>query len=117
MPRKGSKKYVYPYESYKDAQSRYRKASVKDLRIAYTNTVYNEIIKPAIDKSGMKVATFFKLAVREKIEREGLMPEGKVWPDQAEDQTEDQVEDPVGNVPLSMVAEEPAEYGTGNKSE
>lgn len=81
MPRKGSKKYVYPYEKYKDSQNRYRKTSIKELRLAYTVEVYESIVKPAIDATGMKTATFIKSAVREKIERDGLMPEGTTWPD------------------------------------
>lgn len=88
MPRPGSKKYSYPYESYKERQARYRKRAIKDVRLTYTNTMYDEIVKPAIDASGLKVATFIKLAIREKIDRDGLMPEGKSWPEAAESEPE-----------------------------
>lgn len=40
--------------------------------VRYKKTDYEQKIKPAIDKTGLPVATFIKKAIQEKIEKDGL---------------------------------------------
>ena len=60
-------------EAGAEAAARYKKKSQKAIIISFKKDVYNNEILPAIEKSGMPVATFFKEAAREKIERDGLV--------------------------------------------
>ena len=60
-------------ESSKRATAKYLKTSVKKVDLKYKNEEYEQEIKPAIDKSGLPVATFIKQAVEEKIERDDLL--------------------------------------------
>lgn len=49
---------------------RYNKKHQHRIEIKYKNSYYDEIIKPAIEESGLPVATYIKLAIKEKIERD-----------------------------------------------
>jgi len=42
------------------------------VNLKFKNEEYYEDLLPCIERSGMKVATFVKEAIREKIERDGL---------------------------------------------
>ncbi len=59
-------------ESKKKATLRYTQKKLKSLTIRYKLDDYEGRILPAIKRSGLPVATFFKQAVKEKIERDEL---------------------------------------------
>lgn len=61
-----------PYSKQKEAICRYQRANIHTVSLNYRNVEYDTIIKPAAEKLGMPVSTFIRLAVREKIDREGL---------------------------------------------
>ena len=56
------RKYI---QSYK--KDNYKRVPL-DLKIDY----YNDVLKPAVERSGMAVNAFIKQAIQEKIERDGL---------------------------------------------
>ena len=49
---------------------KYVKDHQKVIMIRYMNTVFENEIMPFVEKSGMKLATFIKQAIKEKIERD-----------------------------------------------
>ena len=51
----------------------YVKEHQKQIQVKYKKEEYEDFVKPAIEKSGMPVATFIKMAVKEKIERDNLL--------------------------------------------
>ena len=57
-------------EASKKAVLKYEKEKMKRIVLKYTIEDYQNIIRPAVDKSGMPTATFIKQAVTEKIERD-----------------------------------------------
>ena len=63
-----------PYTGYDELSKKrtlkYRKAKQHPVSLSYRQEEYDEVIKPAIEKTGMPIATFFKAAVAEKIEFE-----------------------------------------------
>lgn len=60
-------------ESSKRSTVKYIKEKQQRIEIKYKKEEYTDRILPAIEKSGMPVATFIKKAVDEKIERDGLL--------------------------------------------
>lgn len=60
-------------EKDKKRTIRYIKEKIKRIEIRYQKEEYNERILPAVTNSGMKMSAFFKQAVEEKIERDGLL--------------------------------------------
>lgn len=59
-------------EASKRATIKYIKEKMKQFTIRFNKSDYNERIKPAIEKSGLKPTVFIKQAIDEKIERDGL---------------------------------------------
>ncbi len=59
-------------EVAKRATIKYVKDKQQRIEVKYKNDEYQSRIQPAIEKSGLPVATFIKQAVDEKIERDGL---------------------------------------------
>ncbi len=60
-------------EASKRAVIKYTKEKAKRIEIKYIKKEYEEQIKPAIEKSGLPVASFVKKAIEEKIERDQLL--------------------------------------------
>ena len=54
------------------ATVKYIKEKQRQITIRYQKDDFENRIKPAIDRSGMKLTTFIKQAVDEKIERDQL---------------------------------------------
>lgn len=52
------------------AVRKYKSTKQKALQISFKKPDYDEIIQPAIEKSGLPVATYIKQAVFEKIEND-----------------------------------------------
>lgn len=52
------------------ATRKYVETKQKRIEIKYKTEIYEERILPAIEKSGLSVASFIKKAVDEKIERD-----------------------------------------------
>ena len=62
-----------PYdEDAKNSTLKYKKEKIKPVQISYRKEEYDNEILPAIQKSGLPVATFIRQAVKEKIERDHL---------------------------------------------
>ncbi len=59
-------------EAAKKATMKYIKEKMQQLTIRFNKSDYNERIKPAIEKSGLKPTTFIKQAIDEKIERDSI---------------------------------------------
>lgn len=59
-------------EAHKRATLKYTKDKLKTVHIRYKNMEFEQRILPAAERSGLPVATFFKEAVNEKIERDQL---------------------------------------------
>ena len=59
-------------EASKKATIKYIKEKMQQFTIRFNKNDYDERIKPAIEKSGLKPTTFIKQAINEKIERDGL---------------------------------------------
>ncbi len=57
-------------EVSKKATIKYIKDKQKRIAVNWLKTDFEERIKPAIDKSGLSVSTYFKQAVEEKIQRD-----------------------------------------------
>jgi hypothetical protein len=51
---------------------RYAKENLKRVPFDCQKDYYEEVLKPAAEKAGMKVNAFIKAAIAEKIERENL---------------------------------------------
>lgn len=49
--------------------TKYRALHQKRITVDFKNEYFNEVLKPAIDKTGLPVNTFVKQAIAEKIER------------------------------------------------
>ena len=60
-------------ETKKKADLKYMKAHQKRVSLNWIQPEFDEVIAPAIQKSGLPVSTFIKQAVREKLERENLL--------------------------------------------
>lgn len=60
-------------EISKKATLKYRKDKQHPISISYKQEEYESRIKPAIEKSGLPTATFIKLAIEEKMERDELL--------------------------------------------
>lgn len=58
----------YPKEKKKLYDREYNKMNTKRVPLDVQKTYYNEVLKPAADQAGMKVNTFIKEALKEKIE-------------------------------------------------
>lgn len=58
------------------ANQKYVREHQKQISIKYKKEDYENMIAPAIDKSGLPMATFIKQAIAEKIKRDGLSKEG-----------------------------------------
>lgn len=52
---------------------KYVKEHQKQVVVKYKNEEFESRIRPAVEKSGMPMATFIKQAVNEKILRDGLL--------------------------------------------
>lgn len=62
-----------PYsKASKEATLKHRKNNRKQVALEYKIDEYELEIEPAIKASGLRIATFIKLAIREKIERDNL---------------------------------------------
>lgn len=61
-------------ETAKRASLKYRREKQHPVTISYKTEEFNAEVLPYIRKSGSKVATFFKDAVKEKIQRD--FPDG-----------------------------------------
>lgn len=60
-----------PYnETTKKATIKYLKEKAKQIVIRYTKAEYEEKVRPAAEASGLKLATFIKKAIEEKIEKD-----------------------------------------------
>lgn len=59
-------------ESSKKATLKYMREKVKVINIRFKKEDYDKDILPAINKTGLPVATFVKQAIEEKIIRDGL---------------------------------------------
>lgn len=59
-------------EISKKATMKYIKEKMQQFTIRFTKSDYDERIKPAIEKSGLKPTTFIKQAIEEKIARDGI---------------------------------------------
>ncbi len=57
-------------EASKRAAIKYTREKVQRLEIRFKQTEYDANIAPAIEKSGLPVATYIKSAIYEKIERD-----------------------------------------------
>ncbi len=63
-----------PYDEVaKKATLKYKKEKQHPVSLSYKQEDFEQRIQPAIEKSGLPVATFIKQAVDEKIERDGLL--------------------------------------------
>ncbi len=60
-------------ETAKKATLKYIKDKQQRLYVNYKKEDYYARIQPAIEKSGLPVATFIKQAIDEKINRDGLL--------------------------------------------
>lgn len=56
----------------KEQSIKYIKNNQKRIQINWLKSDFETRVEPAIEKTGKKVGTFFKEAVEEKLEREGL---------------------------------------------
>lgn len=59
-------------ESMKQSSIKYRKAHQRPVALSYVDSEWEEVVYPAIQKTGEPIATFIKKAVRQRIERENL---------------------------------------------
>jgi len=50
----------------------YQRNNIKRIPFDVQKSYYNEVLKPATEKAGMKMNEFIKAAIAEKIERENL---------------------------------------------
>ncbi len=57
-------------EAMRAAALRYRQKSQHAISLAYRKKDYDEIVAPAAARAGVPVATFIKMAVLEKVERD-----------------------------------------------
>lgn len=63
-----------PYDiNAKESTKKYIKEKQHEIKIRYKIDEYEQRIRPAIEKSGIPMATFIKRAVDEKIERDELV--------------------------------------------
>ncbi len=60
-------------EISKKATMKYMKEKMKIINLRIKKSDYEQFIQPAIERSGMPVATFIKQAIDEKIKRDGLL--------------------------------------------
>ena len=70
----------------KKATMKYIKEKQQRLFVNYKKDEYDKRIKPAIDRSGLPIATFIKQAVDEKIERDKLNIDVNEVPDEESDE-------------------------------
>ncbi len=65
-----------PYKGYnevgKKSALKYKQKKQHPVSLSYKKEVFDNYIAPAIKRSGLGVATFFKIAAQEKIERDHL---------------------------------------------
>lgn len=54
------------------ANQKYVREHQKQISVKYKKEYYENVIAPAINKSGIPTATFIKQAIAEKIKRDGL---------------------------------------------
>ena len=54
------------------ATNKYRKEKYKRLDVGFTNIVWDQLLSPAIEKSGFTQNSFIRIAIVEKILNEGL---------------------------------------------
>lgn len=59
--------------SSKQATTKYLKDKQKRVPLNWKKSDYEEIIEPAIKRTGKPVSTFIKEAVEEKLKREGYL--------------------------------------------
>lgn len=57
-------------EAGKRATIKYRRTKRHRIEIEFKQSEFEEIVRPAIEKSGLPVATYVKAAIMEKIQRE-----------------------------------------------
>ena len=57
----------------KNAVLKYKREKQHPINISYKKEEYENVIRPAIKKSGLPTATFIKEAIYEKIERDHLL--------------------------------------------
>ncbi len=64
----------------KEATIKYMKEKLKQLNIRFKKDEYEEVIKPLIDRSGLKPITYIKLALKEKLNRDypGELPDNAI---------------------------------------
>lgn len=54
------------------AVDKYKKSHIRRIGLDVQISYFDEVLKPAVDKTGETVNGFIKKAVQERIEREGL---------------------------------------------
>ena len=59
---------------YNDQKYKYRTDKFKRVGIDFDKEYYNEVLKPASDRSGLPVGTYIKKAIEEKIQRDSSNP-------------------------------------------
>lgn len=65
---------------YKEKVYEYAKNHFKRVPLDVAIDFYNDELKPAADRAGMKVNAFIKLAISEKIERDRLQEDREITP-------------------------------------
>ena len=61
----------------KRATEKYMKEKLKQINVRFKKEEYEHLIKPLIDKSGERIVTYIKIALKEKLQKE--------FPDQVPD--------------------------------
>ena len=70
MEKKKEPKNYNSYRYHKLTVNKYLSEKVKKITVTYTNQEFDQRIRPEIEKSGLPMASYIKLAVDEKIERD-----------------------------------------------
>ena len=67
-------------ETSKKATVKYMKGNLKQINVRFKKKEYEQLIKPLIDKSGEPVATYIKVALKEKLQRDfpGQIPDDAI---------------------------------------
>ena len=64
---------TYYKESVKKAVLKYQAEKTHRIAIRYRKELYEEVLRPAILRSGLTETAFIKLAIEEKLKRDGLL--------------------------------------------
>lgn len=71
---------AYYSESSKKATLKYIKDKLKQINVRFPKKEYEQLIKPLIDRSGMPITTYIKVALKEKLQRDfpGEVPDNAI---------------------------------------